>query len=249
MNFWDILLYQPLLNLLVFFYKTLFFDFGLAIIALTVLIRAVLIPVTIPALRSSKKMMDLKPKLDELKKRYGHDKKLLQQEQLKLYKEQGVNPAAGCLPWIVQIIVLIALYQVFIKFLGGDGKIDGQTINTAFLWLNLAKPDPFVLLPVLAGVAQFFLSKMMMTSQAKQAVIIKKDDKKEDMADMAQAMQKQMMYIFPVMTVFIAWQLPSGLALYWFVTTVFSIIQQYYVTGWGSLKEWLPKKLIGETNK
>ena len=120
-NLWNTLLYNPLLQALLFLYHALFNNFGLAVLALTVIIRAILVPVTIPALKSAKKMADLKPHLDALKEKHGSDKQRLQAEQLRLYRENGVNPAAGCLPYLVQFLVLIALYQVFMFFIQTTG--------------------------------------------------------------------------------------------------------------------------------
>lgn len=248
---WSSLLYNPLLSALVFLYK-ISGSFGLAVLALTVLIRAVLVPVTIPALKSAKKMMELKPHLDALKVKHGSDKQRLQMEQLKLYKEHGVNPAAGCLPYLVQFLVLIALYQVFIFFLK-NGKVDGVLINMNFLWLNLSKPDHTYVLPIIAGVTQLVLSLMMVPPKqlgdiTGQQLVKKgpddksKEPKKEE--DMQEQMQKQMLFLMPAMTVFIGISLPSGLALYWVATTVFSLVQQYFVTGLGGLAPYLAKLKI-----
>ncbi|MCL5411254.1 MAG: YidC/Oxa1 family membrane protein insertase [Patescibacteria group bacterium] len=227
-------IHNQLLNLLLFLYNVLFQNLGLAVIALTVIIRTLLIPLTVPTLRGAKKMQELKPKLDELKRRHKDDKRRLQEEQMKLYKEHGVNPAAGCLPNIVQIVVLIALYQVFISTFGQ------AHLNVQFLWLKMTKPDPFFILPISAGVTQLLLSKMMAPAIEKHPEETPK--KEESMEDMVYTMQSQMLYLMPLMTIVIGWQLPSGLVLYWFVTTLFSLVQQYFVSGLGGLKEWL--KLI-----
>lgn len=237
---WNTLLYNPLLQALVFFYK-ITGNFGLAIIALTILIRGILVPLTLPALKSAKKMQDLKPHLDKLKEKHGSDKMRLQQEQLKLYKENGVNPAAGCLPYLLQFLVLIAMYNVFITFIK-NGKIDGTLINMNFLWFNLSRPDKTYLLPVVAGITQFIMSLMMIPKEIKlekhlKTIDEKKDKKKDE--DMSVTLNKQMMFMMPAMTVFIGISLPSGLALYWIITTVFSIIQQYFTTGLGSLEKYL----------
>lgn len=217
---WNLLFYKPILNSLIFLYKTLGNNFALAIISLTVLIRAALVPLILPALRSARALQDLQPEIDGLKKKYKKDKRRFQEEQLKLYRERGVNPAGGCLPYLLQFLVLIALYRVFIHFIQ-TGMIDDTQVQMDFLWLNLAKSDPFYILPVLAGASQFALARMM---GSKQAV---KSSKETD--DMAMAMQKQMIFVMPVMTILIAARLPSGLALYWLSTTFFSIGQQYFL--------------------
>ncbi|MCL5675988.1 MAG: YidC/Oxa1 family membrane protein insertase [Patescibacteria group bacterium] len=242
LTLWNTLLYQPLLQALIFLYK-ITGSFGLAVLVLTVLIRAVLVPITIPALKSAKKMAELKPHLDALKNKHGSDKQRLQAEQLKLYREHGVNPAAGCLPYLVQFLVLIALYQVFIFFLQ-HGRVDGLVVNMKFFWMDLAKPDHTYILPVFAGLTQLVLSVMMVpvqkTDNRKQTTENKEQKEKKE-ADMAEQMQKQMLFLMPAMTVFIGISLPSGLALYWVATTVFSLVQQYFVTGLGGLETYLAK--------
>ncbi|HLD11403.1 MAG TPA: YidC/Oxa1 family membrane protein insertase [Patescibacteria group bacterium] len=234
---WSTFLFQPILQLLIFFYKALFLNFGLAILGLTLAIRLVLIPFTLPSQRTAKKMQDLKPRLDELKKKHGKDPKRFQQEQLNLYKEHGVNPMGGCLPMVLQLLVLIALYQVFIQVLN-TGMIDGLTVHTQFLWLDLTKPDPYFILPILAGLSQFALSKMMVPQKPRQ-----KGGEFSD--ELASAMQVQMTYFFPILSVVISARFASGLALYWVASTLFSMVQQYYVM---RQQEVLPVKSKGIQN-
>jgi YidC/Oxa1 family membrane protein insertase len=238
-------LYQPILNTLVFFTNVFQGNFGFAIIVLTILIRAALIPLSLPSMKSAQKIKLLKPELDKLKKKHPKDKKALQQEQLKLYQQHGVNPAAGCLPTIAQFAILIALYRVFIDFIN-KGSIDSMTVNMKFLWLDLSKPDPLYILPILAVVSQFILSKMIMGGRehhtTKDLTKTKKHNQKKDKKqeestlEMGESIQQQMLYIMPVMTGLIALRFPSGLALYWVITTVFSTVQQYFVSGPGELK-------------
>lgn len=229
----DTYLYQPIFNTLIFLTGVLGGNFGLGIISLTILLRSALLPLTLPSLRSAQKIRDLKPELDRLKKRHKKDKTSLQKAQLGLYKQHGVNPTAGCLPNILQFIILIALYRVFINSLqnGTDG------INLQFLWLDLSKPDPLYILPAVAGLVQLFLS--LMISPAIEHHQEKTKKKTADIKDMAETMQQQMMFIMPVMTVVIALRFPSGLALYWVATTLFSLGQQYYLSGLGGLKKYL----------
>ncbi len=224
-SLWNSLFYQPILQGLIFFYKALGNNFGWAIITITILIRSLLIPLILPTLRSSQRLKDLQPELEKLKEKY-QDKRRLQQEQLKLYRQYNLNPAAGCLPFLLQFAVLIALYRVFANFIQ-TGMIDNTQVNMEFLWLNLAQPDPYYVLPVFAGLSQFFLVKIMPLPSPPQ--IKKKSAKKEDMAT---AMQKQMNLMMPLMTILISVKLPSGLALYWVATTLFSIIQQQFFSQW-----------------
>lgn len=230
------LIYQSLL----FFYHLFGGNLGVSIIALTIAIKIILIPLVIPTIKSAKKMQELKPQLDKLKEKFT-DKAKLQQAQMELYKQNGVNPAAGCLPQIVQIVILIALYQVFMKFLT-QPEINGSPVNFSFLYFNLTKPDPFYILPVLAGLTQFMFSLMMTSGLETHVKNPKNKDenkKEEDSLEMAASMQTQMVYMMPLMTTLISLNFQSGLILYWVVSTLFSIIQQYYFSGLGGLKPFM----------
>lgn len=232
----------PINTLLIFLYGLSGQNLGFAIILLTLIVRGVLVPVTIPSLKSAKKLQELKPHLDKLKEKHK-DKQKLQLATLELYKQHGINPAAGCLPQIAQLLVLIALYQVFIKFING-GQFNGHPLNLNFFWLNLGKPDPYFILPVLAGLSQLVFSFMMTSGLESHVKAPKnKDEKKkeENSMEMAQSMGQQMLYLMPAMTVIIALKFPSGLALYWVITTLFSLVQQYLVSGLGGLKPVLVK--------
>lgn len=256
MNIWFTLLYQPLVNALIFFYEILAHNMGLAIIGLTVAIRAVMIPLTKPSLDAARKMRELAPELANIKKKFKDNKQGLAQAQMDLYKKHGVNPATGCLPQIIQIVVLIALFQAFTQVLNTNGEtVDklnsilypflklakDQLIQTQFLYLNLTKPDlfnlPFSLdlgffklnqLPglflIASAVTQFMSSKMMMPVVKKEEALAKKTEGKED--DMAVAMQKQMLYMMPLMTLIIGFRFPSGLVLYWLTFSVFMWVQE-----------------------
>ena len=234
---------QPIEAALVFFYQLLGDQMGLAIIAITLIIRFILLPLTLPSLKSASKIKDLKPEIDKLKEKHGDDKQAFQMAQLELYKQHYINPASGCLPQIINLVVLIGLYRVLINFLQ-NGTIDGGSINSSFLWMNLTEPDKSYITPLLAGAAQFIMALMLLpaTSTAAEKTLAastktKKDDKQaEDMTEMAQSMQQQMLFIMPIMTVFIALRFPSGVGIYWIVTTIFSIAQQYFVSGLGGLK-------------
>lgn len=224
-------------SILLFFYQNLGSNLGLAIIFLTIIIRLVLVPVTLPSLKSAKKMQELKPALDRLKKKYKDPKKL-QQAQLQLYKQNKVNPASGCLPQIVQIIILISLYRVLTDFIGQE-FLNGIKINLNFLWLNLSQPDPYYVLPIVAGFSQLLYSLLMQTGTVKEVKNPKnkaKKQKEEDKLEMAQSIQKQMVYTMPLMTGIIALRFASGLALYWSISTIFSLVQQLILSGPGGLQ-------------
>jgi len=258
MSIWYTLLYQPLLNLLILFYKLMGQNLGIAIIAMTVFIRLLLLPLTLPSLKASRKIKELSPELDKLKKKHKNDKQALAKAQMNLYQKHGVNPAAGCLPQIVQIIILIALFRAFREVLVANGEvvdklnkvlweplqlIKESEINTSFLYLDLTKPDlvnvgairvgpveikklPGLFLILAAGV-QFLSSKVMMATTSAAQMRAKETEGVED--DMATSMQKQMLYMMPIMTLFIGLSFPSGLVLYWFTFSLFLLVQQLII--------------------
>lgn len=226
------ILYQALL----FFYQLFGGNLGLSIIAITLITKVILLPLVIPSLKSAKKMQDLKPELDRLKAKIT-DKTAFQQAQIALYKEKGINPAAGCLPQIFQIIILISLYQVFMYFLK-QTSVEGTVLNPYFLYLDLTKPDRTYIMPILAGVSQLVFSLMMQSGVISEVKNPKKKDEKkkeENKLEMATSMQQQMVYMMPLMTVIISINFQSGLVLYWVLSTVFSLVQQYFFSGWGGL--------------
>lgn len=227
---------------------------GFAIILLTFLIRSALLPLTLPSLRSATKMRELQPELKKLQKKHGKDRKALQEAQLELYKQYNVNPLAGCIPQLAQLGVLILLYREMLSFLNSTEIM----VDPNFYWMNLAVPDQKYILPVLAVVTQLFLSLMIapgaetrdiVPNKSKSKKVQKENEKEENIADMAQSMQQQMMFIMPLMTGFIALQFPSGLALYWVATTIFSIGQQWYVSGPGGLVTYTRRARVFLTTK
>lgn len=233
-------------EILLFLYQ-LTGNLGSAIIALTLLIRLVLVPLTLPSLKAREKITKIQPELNKLKNKHGKNKQALQKAQLELYQKYNVNPLAGCIPQLVQLAVLIFLYRSLISFLGQD-VINGSTVNPSFLWWDLTAPDSKYVLPVIAGVSQFILSLMIspggeirdiVPNKAKSKKVQQENKKEENMAGMAASMQQQMLFLMPIMTVFIAARFPSGLTVYWVITTLFSIGQQYVVSGLGGLKSYL----------
>lgn len=229
---WYNLFSKPLFDFLILLSKALGNNLGLGIVGLTVLIRFILIPVTLPSLKYAKKMTEIKPKLDELKKQYGDDKKRLSEEHAKILKEHNLNPLAGCLPQVLQIAVLITMYNVFLSGL----KVEG--ISRELLIWDVTKPDGTYILPLFSGLTQLLYSKMLMPAIEKHPEEVKQE-KKQSVEDMAATMQSQMLYLMPIMTVVIAAALPSGLSLYWAVATTFQIIQQYFMSGLGGLRSWV----------
>lgn len=220
-------------------------NYGLAIIVVTLIIRLLLLPIILPSVKSHRRMIELQPQIDELKRKYK-DKQVFAKKQMELFQKEGVNPLSGCLPQLVQLGLFFAFYHVLINSLNGNNQLDA---STSFLWLDLTQSDKTFVLPVLAGLSQFILGLMLLPAttiddKAKKAAktISAKDDKDaSDFSGMAKSMQTQMVFVMPVITLFIAVSFPSGLALYWVVSTVFSLVQQYYVSGWGGLKVYAAK--------
>lgn len=219
-------------------------NFGIAIILLTLIIRFLLIPLSLPMLKSQKKMKVLKPELDKLKAKHKGDAKALQMAQMELYKKYNINPLSGCLPYILQLVVIIALYSVLRNFVAEALK-QHVVIQTSFLGLDLSKSDPTHVIPVLAALTQLVLSLMILPGKEKHDLVpnnaktprLKELNKKEEgSVEMAESMQKQMVFMMPLMTGWIALGFPAGLGLYWVVTTVFSIVQQWMITGPGGLE-------------
>jgi YidC/Oxa1 family membrane protein insertase len=225
-HFFTIVFYQPILNLLVFLYQTIsFHDLGLAIILLTAIIKLVLWPLGRSSIKSQKALQDLQPKIEELKEKYKGNAAELSRATMDLYKENKVNPFSSCLPLLIQLPFLFAVYRVFRDGVGN--KLDyvysfvsrPEFINPiSFGFLDLARPS--IYLAVLAGLAQFWQAKMMMTTQP----AIKTPGSKDE--SMAAIMNKQMLYFMPAITIFIGLSLPGGLTLYWFVLTLFTALQQ-----------------------
>ena len=224
------ILYQPLFNALVWLYQYLpGHDFGIAVIALTILIRVAFYPLMVKSIRSQKVLSELQPKIQEIQNQYKGDKERQAKETMALYKKEKINPFGGCFPLLIQLPILIALYRVFWKGLqpGATSALysfvsDPGIINSFFLGLiDLSKAS--APLAVIAGITQFFQTKMMMPKTKK---IQKKEGQGPQFSDM---MQKQMLYFFPIFTVFILWTLPSAIGLYWIITALFSIGQQYLV--------------------
>lgn len=224
---WNSIFYQPLFNLLVFTYN-LTNSTGLAIIIITLLIKVVLHPFSVKSIKSQKALQTLQPKVDELKVKYKDNKEQLGRELMALYQQEKISPFSSCLPLLVQLPFLIALFQVF-----KDGLVEQNfnllypfiknpgSLEIFFLGLNLSQAS--WVLAVVTGLAQFWQAKMLIHTKPPINNSAAKDE------SMAAAMNKQAMYIMPAMTVFFGLTLPSGLILYWLVNTILTIGQQYLV--------------------
>ncbi len=272
-DFINLVFTQPIFNVLMLL-NHLFNDFGLSIVVLTVVIRLILFPLTLQQLKSTKAMQELQPQMTALRKRYKDDQRTQAVAMQALYKEYSVNPLAGCLPLVVQFPVLYGLYfamraviddaklQGLVPLLHLNGFIyaflpkfshfpnlflDWFTFLGPHMHFSLATPDPTHILPVLAGLATFVQLRM---AQPKNAAVPSSDgkDPKDPISQQMQTM-KMMQYIMPLVIVFTGWTFPAGLALYWTTGSVFMLVQQYFVTGWGALlvKPNLTRKSDGDT--
>ncbi len=244
-SFFNAIFFKPLFNLLIGFYL-IFPDLGVAIIALTIATKLLLVPVSRKSIESQKKLQELQPEIKKIQKKYKDDKQEQGQKIMALYKEKKVNPAGGCLPLIIQLVILIALYRVFMAGVDAN-QISAllysfvpvpQTVDHMFFnWFDLAKP--FFPLAIVAAILQFFQGKMMLKTSDK-----KKETKEKtnpDEPDFSAMMQQQMVYMGPALTLFIGLKFASGLVLYWLTSTIFMIIQQYYI-----IRKDNPKKTFWE---
>lgn len=219
-------LYRPLFNFLILLYQYLpGRDFGIAVIVLTVSIKILLYPLGTLAIKSQKTLSEIQPKIKEVQEKYKSDKEKQTKAVMELYKKEKINPFSGCLPVLIQLPILIALYRVFWQGLNSGQmallysfvSFSGQ-INPSFLGIiNLNAPNS--LLAVLAGVLQFFQGKITMP---------KTQTKKND-SGFSKIFQKQILYFFPIFTVLILFRLPSAIGLYWITTILFTIIQQHFI--------------------
>jgi YidC/Oxa1 family membrane protein insertase len=216
-------LISPLVNALLIFYSVLGNSFPLAIIVLTVLVRLVTLPLTLPQQRTMRKQADLQPKLKEIQKKYAGNRQKISEETMKLYREAGVNPLGGCLPLILQLFIMIALYNAItgalalnpLQLMALSHRVGPQIapllpINSQFLWLDLGHPDQYFVLPILV-VATTWLQQRVMTPPN---------------PDPSQAaMTRQMNIMMPLMFGMFALQFASGLSIYFIVSNLIGIAQ------------------------
>ncbi len=224
-------IYQPLYNVLVMLYNIIpGRDFGLSIIIFTAILRVILIPIYKKQVESQKRLQEMQPKIKEIQQKYKNDKEKQTKEMMVFYKKNKTNPFSGCLPLVIQMVFLIAIYRVLINISNSGFTVKAEelysfvanpgVIRSMFLGLiDLTRPN--IYLAILAAAAQFYQTKMLME---KQPQIAKKDS---GQADFAQIMSKQMLYLGPLLTLFIGIKFAAGLALYWLASTLFMIVQQW----------------------
>jgi len=253
---------RPIFNGLMLLYH-LFGDFGLSIVVLTLIIKLILFPLTLKQLKSMKANQQLQPQIQEIRKKYAKDQQAQVQALQALYKEYGVSPLTGCLPMLVQLPVLYGLYYALYTVVRAHSYHDLNNLLyqpfvtpfnhfpnldlTWFQWLSflnpilhlhwswtlsLVQPDPSHILPVLAALATFISLRI---SQPKIAPAISSGNNKSAQPDPTMQTMKTMQFVMPVFILFIGWSFTAGLVLYWIISSLFQAVQQYFVTGWGSL--------------
>lgn len=240
---------------------------GLAIIGFSIALRFILLPLTKPYMESMKKMRSYKDDIDKLKRRHKGDKAKFAKAQADFYKEKGINPSAGCLPYLLQIVVLIFLFRLFTSVFAGEASVaenfnkflyeplkfaSEEQVNTSFLYLDVTKPDrltdlvdidtniplPGIFL-ILAAALQFVSAKISLPYIEEEKKAAKQTKEMGD--DIQVAMQSSMIYTFPLMTIIIGINFASSLALYWLSFSAFQVVQQYRATGWGGMTPWVKK--------
>lgn len=224
---------------------------AVAIVVFTILIKLLTVPLTLKSLRSTRNMQRIQPLIKEVQKKYGKDKQKQQEETMRIYQQYGVNPAAGCFPMLVTLPIFFGLYSALTNTIthGADPNwlkpilfssalVPYANFSQHFLWItNLAKPDPAYVLPLLSGVFQFIQSRMAMAPRDPNSPV-----------DPQTKMMNNMMQFMPLYIIFISLNFPAGVVIYWAVSNIFSAVQQYFITGWGSLPNvpglsFLPKKV------
>lgn len=249
----NVILLRPILNALLFLYAALGHNYALALVVLTVALRLITQPLMAKQMQTSKKMNDLQPLLKEIEKKHSGDKERVAQEQMKLYREHGINPMGGCLPMLFQFPIWIALYNAIIQTLGRTpqqllglakhvynfGPFSSLSLliplASKFLWLDLGRPDPYYIIPILTAATMFIQQKMMSPAAS--------GDDNSQQAQLSQSMQMTM----PLMFAFITVNVASGLGLYFVISNLVGIVMQYFMTGWGGLKELLPQRAAAAT--
>lgn len=215
-NLFNTYLYEPILSALVFIYENFaFHDLGLAIILLTVFIRIILFPLFYKGAKDQAVMQRLQPRIKKIQEDHKHDKEKQVRALMSLYREHRFNPFSGFLLIIIQLPILIALYQVFLK-----GLASAVFENKFFLGI-VDLGEKSLLIAVLAALLQFFQSKLAMPT--------KSGDRKSSEQTAAASVSKTMLYLGPLLTITILATLPSALGVYWATSTLISVGQQLYI--------------------
>lgn len=212
-GFWNEYIVYPLSQLIIWMSEFLGGSYGWGLIAVTILIRVVMLPLMIKQTKSSKAMQAIQPEMKKLQEKYASKdaatQQKLQKETMELFQKYNVNPLAGCLPLIVQMPILIGFYHAISR--------TREIAEHSFLWFDLGEADPYYILPVVAGITTFIQQKIMMAST-------------QSNPQMA-AQMTMMLYIMPVMILIFAINFPAALSLYWVVGNIFMIVQTLIIKG------------------
>ncbi|RST70965.1 YidC family membrane integrase SpoIIIJ [Siminovitchia acidinfaciens] len=207
-GFWSQYIVYPLSWLITTTAELFGNSYGLGIVIVTILIRLAILPLMIKQTKSSKAMQLLQPEMQKLREKYSskdaQTQQKLQQEMMQLFQKHGVNPLAGCFPLLIQMPILIGFYQAIIR--------TEEIATHTFLWFDLGAPDPFYILPVIAGITTFLQQKLMMAG-----------------TEGVNPQMQMMLYIMPVMILVFAINFPAALSLYWVVGNIFMIVQTYFI--------------------
>jgi len=202
-SFWTKYFVFPLSYSLDWFASILGGSYGLSILVVTIIIRLIILPLTLKQYKSSKRMQEIQPEITKIRTKYKDDPKKQQEETMRLFQEQGINPLAGCLPILIQMPILIALYNAIMR--------NPEIKTHSFLWMELGNADPFYILPVLAALTTYIQQKQMSAQMPTQ--------------------MKSLMIIFPVMIFVMSMSFASALPLYWVFSNLFTIGQNYFLYG------------------
>jgi YidC/Oxa1 family membrane protein insertase len=245
-DFFRTFVHDPLYNALIALYDTISFgDFGIAIILLTVLVKFAFLPLSRKQIESQKSLQELQPKVKEIQKKYKNDREKQSRELMALYKREKVNPFGGCLPLIVQLVFFIAIYRILTdiseaNFVVSEATLytfvpQPETVNALFLGI-IPLTEPNVILAVITAIAQYVQMKMLLSRRETEKKAIKKEEKGKELSektaeqpDFSEIMNKQMLYLFPALTLFIGFAFGAGLVLFWLASTLFMIAQQWYI--------------------
>jgi YidC/Oxa1 family membrane protein insertase len=237
---WNLILLEPMLNVLVVLSKVPLSSFGIAIIVLTIIVRLATLPLTLKQVRSTKTLSVMQPKLKEMQKKYAKDRERLSQETMKIYKEAGVSPLGCMWPMVAQIPIWIALYQSIMHLVAvsPEGLLQlsrylypwplvnqAVPLGNSFLWLDLGQPDPYWIMAILVFVTMFVQQKMLTMPAV--------DPSQE-------RMNRMMLWFMPGMMAYFTIMFPSGLALFWVASNIIGIVIQGYSAGWESVVSLVP---------
>lgn len=238
-SIWNSIFYQPIYNILIFIINNVTFgDVGFAIILVTIIVKFALSPLTKKSIRSQVLMKKMEPEIKQLKKDYPN-KEEQAKKTFELYKKYGTNPFSGCVVVLIQLPVIFALYYVFLKGLSLDTGLiysfiaKPSTIHTNFLGLiELSGSSKSLFLALLAGATQFLQGYLASPIKAKKGsveVIKEGEDKSSFQDELSNSMQMNVKYILPVFITFISWRISAAIALYFVISNIFTIVQEWYI--------------------